>query len=150
MSKNFELLQNLAKERDLFDTGSGTGTGTGTNTGTAVISEARPVEVNPMGGSPLQLAADEGQRDELGKLVQRFFPVIRLTNHVIPPIHAQQSRDTTPHQRVIVHQKYSRSLHGNGALTRISVPLPGLDRMVSRAGNISARSFMPISPNPVC
>jgi len=73
MSKNFELLQNLAKERDLFDTGSGTGTGTGTNTGTAVISEARPVEVNPMGGSPLQLAADEGQRDELGKLVQRVF-----------------------------------------------------------------------------
>jgi Mrp family chromosome partitioning ATPase len=73
MSKNFELLQNLAKERDLFDTGSGTGTSTGTNTGTAVISEARPVEVNPIGASPLQLAADEGQRDELGKLVQRVF-----------------------------------------------------------------------------
>jgi Mrp family chromosome partitioning ATPase len=34
---------------------------------------ARPVGVNPVESSPLQLAADDGQRDELGKLVQRVF-----------------------------------------------------------------------------
>jgi Mrp family chromosome partitioning ATPase len=70
MSKNFELLQNLAKERDLFDTVAGVGPETGM--GTSVMSEARPVDVIPP-QSPLQLAADEGQRDELGKLVQRVF-----------------------------------------------------------------------------
>jgi protein-tyrosine kinase len=38
----------------------------------AVISPVRPVDVPPV-QSPLQLAADDGQRDELGKLVQRVF-----------------------------------------------------------------------------
>lgn len=70
MSKNFELLQNLAKERDLFDTATGTGADMGTRT---VVMSPAPTVAVPSVQSPLQLAADDGQRDELGKLVQRVF-----------------------------------------------------------------------------
>jgi len=65
MSKNFELLQSLAKERDLFATNAGP---MAAEVMPAVMPTEPPVDVRP-----LQLAADEGQREELGKLVQRIF-----------------------------------------------------------------------------
>jgi Mrp family chromosome partitioning ATPase len=71
MSKNFELLQSLAKERDLFETS--TDTGADIMPAARPVPVARPVEVGPVESSPLQLVADEGQRDELSKLVQRVF-----------------------------------------------------------------------------
>jgi Mrp family chromosome partitioning ATPase len=58
MSKNFELLQNLGKEHDMFATG----------VATAAPPVSQLVEV-----APLQLEMYESQRDELGKLVLRLF-----------------------------------------------------------------------------
>jgi protein-tyrosine kinase len=61
MSKNFELLQNLAREHELFTTS--------TVPTEPVASSAAP----PIQNSPLELSANAAQRDELGKLVQRIF-----------------------------------------------------------------------------
>jgi len=58
MSKNFELLQNLGKEQEMFAAPAAP----------AVAPVLQPVEVTPP-----QLAMYEGQRDELGKLVLRLF-----------------------------------------------------------------------------
>jgi capsular exopolysaccharide synthesis family protein len=72
MSKNFELLQSLAKERDVFETGPASSHDLfETGAGTAVIAPApRPAGAGSL--SP-QLAMGEGQKDEIGKLVQRIF-----------------------------------------------------------------------------
>lgn len=80
MSKNFELLQNLAKDRDVFETSPVSSrevfeasplTTREMFEETAVISPApRAVGV---GSLTPQLAMGEGQRDEIGKLVQRIF-----------------------------------------------------------------------------
>jgi Mrp family chromosome partitioning ATPase len=69
MSRNFELLQNLGKEQDIFE------------------ADLEPVMAPPMPApamavpmaevelTPLQLKMDEIQRDELAKVVQRLFLV---------------------------------------------------------------------------
>lgn len=62
MSKNFELMQNLGKEREMFQTATATAAA-------PAISEVRP----PLDLKPLELAMEEGQRDEMFKLVQRVF-----------------------------------------------------------------------------
>jgi capsular exopolysaccharide synthesis family protein len=72
MSKNFELMQNLGKERDMFQTVTET-----------LPNEAMPVasrnlernieEQPPVDLKPLELKMEEGQRDEMFKLVQRVF-----------------------------------------------------------------------------
>ena len=67
MSKNFELMQNLGKERDMFQTG----TETLPDEPMPVASrlEAKP----PVDLKPLELKMEQGQRDEMFKLVQRVF-----------------------------------------------------------------------------
>ncbi len=64
MSRNFELMQNLGKEREVFQA----------PTETTTVEE--PVNVNPAQPvelQPLQLKMEDGQRDEIFKLVQRVF-----------------------------------------------------------------------------
>jgi receptor protein-tyrosine kinase len=77
MSRNFELLQNLGKEQDIFQA---------TDFLDSSVLPAAPMampsplslssvplpEVTP---APLMLAMDEAQRDEMAKLVQRLFLV---------------------------------------------------------------------------
>ena len=68
MSKNFELMQTLGKERDVFHT-----------TAEALPIDAipmsrRPIEARPpVDLKPLELKMEEGQRGEIFKLVQRVF-----------------------------------------------------------------------------
>ena len=72
MSKNFELMQNLGKEREMFQTA------------TAPAPLPLPIEPLPVAPrhtevqppaevKPLELKMEAGQRDELLKLVQRVF-----------------------------------------------------------------------------
>ncbi len=61
MSRNFELMQNLGKEREVFQV--------------ATEPVAIPVPPPPMEMQPLQLKMEEAQRDEIFKLVQRVFLV---------------------------------------------------------------------------
>jgi len=65
MSRNFELMQNLGREREMFETAE---------THTAV-EEPVPLKVlpAPVEVLPLQLKMEDAQRDELFKLVQRVF-----------------------------------------------------------------------------
>ena len=70
MSRNFELLQNLGREREMFEASVSEA-----HTDTSVVEpELRvapaPAPVEPQ---PLQLHMDESQRDEMFKLVQRVF-----------------------------------------------------------------------------
>ncbi len=62
MSRNFELMQNLGKEQEMFQASSEA----------AVVEEpvnaAQPVELQP-----LQLKMEDAQKDEIFKLVQRVF-----------------------------------------------------------------------------
>jgi capsular exopolysaccharide synthesis family protein len=71
MSKNFELMQNLGKEQDMFQSAAATATATATERSVAepFASDPRlPVETKP-----LELKMEDGQRDEMFKLVQRVF-----------------------------------------------------------------------------
>ena len=63
MSKHFELMQNLDKERETFQAGTAA-----TTLAEPVADPAPPVEVQP-----LQLEMEDAQRDEIFKLVQRVF-----------------------------------------------------------------------------
>ncbi len=73
MSRNFELMQNLGKEREMFQA----------TTQAATVAEPTLVEPTvveptfnpapPIELQPLQLKMEEGQRDEIFKLVQRVF-----------------------------------------------------------------------------
>src|ERR1035438_10172832 len=71
MSKNFELLQRLSKDQEMFDTGT-------------EVSPLPPLQVasqplqresegNPVELQPLKLEMDENQRDEVMKFVQHVF-----------------------------------------------------------------------------
>ncbi|HTZ81884.1 MAG TPA: CpsD/CapB family tyrosine-protein kinase [Candidatus Acidoferrales bacterium] len=68
MSRNFELLQNLGREREMFEAPAVTDT---------VVEVPPPVSVAPVAVElqPLQLPMEESQRDEMFKLVQRVFLV---------------------------------------------------------------------------
>jgi polysaccharide biosynthesis transport protein len=62
MSRNFELMQNLGKEQEMFQAS------TEATTVAEPVTPAPPVELQP-----LQLKMEEAQRDEIFKLVQRVF-----------------------------------------------------------------------------
>jgi capsular exopolysaccharide synthesis family protein len=62
MSRNFELMQNLGKEREVFQAAT---------EAPAIIPTPPP----PIDLQPLQLKMEESQRDEIFKLVQRVFLV---------------------------------------------------------------------------
>jgi capsular exopolysaccharide synthesis family protein len=65
MSRNFELLQNLGREREMFEAPS--------QTETAVQEPTVNVPPALMEYQPLQLKMEDTQRDEIFKLVQRVF-----------------------------------------------------------------------------
>lgn len=67
MSRNFELMQNLGKEREMFEASAAQIH--------AAVDEPAPVRFapTPVEIQPLQLKMDEGQRDEIFKVVQRVF-----------------------------------------------------------------------------
>jgi capsular exopolysaccharide synthesis family protein len=66
MSRNFELMQNLGKEREMFEA---------TAAAPAVVAEPPTAKVAPapVELQPLQLKMEAAQRDEMFKLVQRVF-----------------------------------------------------------------------------
>ncbi len=69
MSRNFELMQNLGKEREMFEAvPEPSSTVAGAATATATQFAPAPLELQP-----LQLQMEAGQRDEVFKLVQRVF-----------------------------------------------------------------------------
>jgi Mrp family chromosome partitioning ATPase len=65
MSRNFELLQNLGKEQDIFQA----------EILETAVAPLPPAPMAELSVAPLTLAMDEAQRDELAKLVQRLFLV---------------------------------------------------------------------------
>jgi capsular exopolysaccharide synthesis family protein len=67
MSRNFELMQNLGREREMFDA-TVDAAKTTVEEPVAVKVTSPPVELQP-----LQLKMDDPQRDEMFKLVQRVF-----------------------------------------------------------------------------
>ncbi len=70
MSKNFELMQNLGKERDMFQTSiESLSVAAAPAAVTASMAEPKP----PVDLKPLALKMEDGQRDEIFKLVQRVF-----------------------------------------------------------------------------
>jgi polysaccharide biosynthesis transport protein len=66
MSRNFELLQNLGREREMFEAPV-------ESTATVVEEHAIKAPSGPVELQPLQLKMEEAQRDEMFKLVQRVF-----------------------------------------------------------------------------
>jgi capsular exopolysaccharide synthesis family protein len=67
MSRNFELMQNLGREREMFEAAPETNAVVEEPVASAKFAPA-PVELQP-----LQLKMEETQRDEIFKLVQRVF-----------------------------------------------------------------------------
>jgi capsular exopolysaccharide synthesis family protein len=65
MSRNFELLQNLGREREMFEAPA--------QIDTAVEEPVMKIAPPPVELQPLQLKMEEAQRDEMFKLVQRVF-----------------------------------------------------------------------------
>jgi Mrp family chromosome partitioning ATPase len=65
MSRNFELLQNLGREREMFEAPA--------QINTAVEEPVVKAAPAPLELQPLQLKMEESQRDEMYKLVQRVF-----------------------------------------------------------------------------
>jgi polysaccharide biosynthesis transport protein len=63
MSRNFELMQNLGKEQEMFQAST-----EATAVEAPSVNATQPVELQP-----LQLQMEDGQRDEIFKLVQRVF-----------------------------------------------------------------------------
>lgn len=66
MSRNFELMQNLGKEREMFEAAA---------PAPAMVAEeaAAKFATAPVELQPLQLKMEDAQRDEMFKLVQRVF-----------------------------------------------------------------------------
>jgi len=69
MSRNFELLQNLGREREMFEAPAQTPAAV-TAVEDPVVKSATPA---PVELQPLQLKMEDSQRDEMYKLVQRVF-----------------------------------------------------------------------------
>jgi protein-tyrosine kinase len=69
MSRNFELLQNLGREREMFEAPADA------KTTTVVEAPVSVAPAAPMEIQPLQLEMEAAQRDEMFKLVQRVFLV---------------------------------------------------------------------------
>jgi capsular exopolysaccharide synthesis family protein len=65
MSRNFELLQNLGREREMFEAPA--------QINTALEEPVLKVAPAPVELQPLQLKMEDAQRDEMFKLVQRVF-----------------------------------------------------------------------------
>ncbi len=65
MSRNFELMQNLGREREMFEAPA--------EVNTTVEEPSLKVASAPVELQPLQLKMEETQRDEMFKLVQRVF-----------------------------------------------------------------------------
>lgn len=72
MSKNFELMQNLGKEREMFHTGPEPAPAEPTRMAATAPMRAMD-ERPPVDLKPLELKMEDGQRDEIFKLVQRVF-----------------------------------------------------------------------------
>lgn len=70
MSRNFELMQNLGREREMFEAATGAAHATAATVAPEPAVKAAPA---PMELQPLQLKMDASQRDEISKLVQRVF-----------------------------------------------------------------------------
>jgi len=71
MSRNFELMQNLGRDREMFEAvAAAAGQGT---TATVAPEPAVPTAPAPLELQPLQLKMEDPQRDEIFKLVQRVF-----------------------------------------------------------------------------
>jgi protein-tyrosine kinase len=68
MSRNFELMQNLGREREMFQASTEAAT-----LAEPMVTEPAVAPAQPMDLQPLQLKMEEGQRDEIFKLVQRVF-----------------------------------------------------------------------------
>jgi capsular exopolysaccharide synthesis family protein len=66
MSRNFELLQNLGKEQDVFQSDL---------LEVAAVPPPSPAPLLDVKPAPLLLPMDESQKDEMAKLVQRLFLV---------------------------------------------------------------------------
>ena len=66
MSRNFELLQNLGREREMYEVPV-------EPTSSVAVEPAIRVPSGPVELQPLQLKMEETQRDEMFKLVQRVF-----------------------------------------------------------------------------
>jgi|SRR5579863_516374 capsular exopolysaccharide synthesis family protein len=68
MSRNFELLQNLGREREMYEAPVA-------ESSSAAVVEEQPIKVPsaPVELHPLQLKMEGAQRDEMFKLVQRVF-----------------------------------------------------------------------------
>jgi len=76
MSRNFELLQNLGKEQDIFQATDFLDSSVLPAAPMAMPSPmSLPLPLPEVKPAPLMLAMDEGQRDEMAKLVQRLFLV---------------------------------------------------------------------------
>src|SRR5271165_6821748 len=83
MSRNFELMQTLGRERDMFQATPEAATVADRMSTEPMLAESTVTEpgvteprVNPapsMEMQPLQLKMEDGQRDEIFKLVQRVF-----------------------------------------------------------------------------
>jgi capsular exopolysaccharide synthesis family protein len=79
MSKNFELMQNLGKEHEMFQTATATATATEPRVRESYVTErlgAEPMAAEarqPVEMKPLELKMEDTQRDEIFKLVQRVF-----------------------------------------------------------------------------
>lgn len=65
MSRNFELLQNLGKEQDMFQA----------EVLETTVAPLPPAPLAELSVAPLTLPMEESQRDEMAKLVQRLFLV---------------------------------------------------------------------------
>ena len=63
MSRNFELMQNLGREQEMFQAST-----EATTVEEPAASPAQPIELQP-----LQLKMEDAQKDEIFKLVQRVF-----------------------------------------------------------------------------
>jgi|HubBroStandDraft_4_1064222.scaffolds.fasta_scaffold30955_3 protein-tyrosine kinase len=78
MSRNFELMQTLGREREMFQATTEASTVAERMVAESMIAEptiAEPAAIPtlPMEMQPLQLKMEDGQRDEIFKLVQRVF-----------------------------------------------------------------------------
>jgi len=70
MSRNFELMQNLGKEQEMFEAAAEPAS---TGAAAATAAAATKLAPAPVELQPLQLQMEAGQRDEIFKLVQRVF-----------------------------------------------------------------------------
>jgi Mrp family chromosome partitioning ATPase len=123
MSRNFELMQNLGKERDMLEASTESDVSTTMEEPSVKVVPPVPLEMQP-----LQLKMEDGQRDEIYKLVQRVFLVPGAARSRLVVVSAMESGNGCSWLCARMGEVLASQVSGTVCVVDANLRAPGLHR----------------------